>query len=178
MLAKLCLLNGLDDFDRETHTPPLDSDGRSPGFEHLSEHERQRAVSRLQRPRVDVGGFGTGSRTRWPPLTLHYHPVGQCCYFPDGIIRMLRQQDQAADPHRSSTSVRTQIGIGSCRVSPLAKQLVNEALDANRLSAGPMMERFEQAIAELHGCRFGLMCNSGTSALHIAVAAIKERERW
>src|SRR5262245_15266608 len=91
---------------------------------------------------------------------------------------MLRQQDQAADPHRSSTSARTQIGIGSCRVSPLAKQLVNEALNANRLSAGPMMERFEQAIAELHGCRFGLMCNSGTSALHIALAAIKERERW
>ena len=53
-----------------------------------------------------------------------------------------------------------------------------EALDSNRVSAGPMMERFEQSIAQLHGCRFGLMCNSGTSALHIALAAIKEREGW
>jgi dTDP-4-amino-4,6-dideoxygalactose transaminase len=75
-------------------------------------------------------------------------------------------------------TVRTQIGIGSCRISPLAKKLVLEALDNNRVSAGPMMERFERSIARLHGCRFGLMCNSGTSALHIALAAVREREGW
>jgi len=74
--------------------------------------------------------------------------------------------------------VRAQIGIGSCRISPLAKKLVLEALDNNRVSAGPMMERFERSIARLHDCRFGLMCNSGTSALHIALAAVKEREGW
>jgi dTDP-4-amino-4,6-dideoxygalactose transaminase len=53
-----------------------------------------------------------------------------------------------------------------------------DVLESNRVSAGPMMERFEQSIARLHGRRFGLMCNSGTSALHIALAAIKEREGW
>lgn len=53
-----------------------------------------------------------------------------------------------------------------------------EVLDSNRLSAGPMTDRFERDIARLHGCRFGLMCNSGTSALHIALAAVKEREGW
>ncbi|MDQ3244073.1 MAG: DegT/DnrJ/EryC1/StrS family aminotransferase, partial [Gemmatimonadota bacterium] len=30
----------------------------------------------------------------------------------------------------------------------------------------------------LHGCRFGLMCNSGTSALQIAIAALKETHGW
>jgi perosamine synthetase len=77
------------------------------------------------------------------------------------------------------TAVRgRQIGIGGCRISPLAKKLVMEVLDSNRLSAGPMMDRFERSIARLHDCRFGLMCNSGTSALQIALAAIKEREGW
>jgi len=73
---------------------------------------------------------------------------------------------------------RPQIGIGDCRISARAKELVLEVLDSNRLSAGPMMDRFEREVARLHGCRFGLMCNSGTSALHIAIAALKEKYGW
>ncbi len=53
-----------------------------------------------------------------------------------------------------------------------------ETLDANRLSAGPKTERFEALIAEAHGCDYGLMCNSGTSALQIALAAMKEHYGW
>ena len=71
-----------------------------------------------------------------------------------------------------------QIGVGDCRISPRARQLVLEVLDSGRLSAGPLMERFEHEIATLHGRRHGLMCNSGTSALHIALAALREREGW
>lgn len=76
------------------------------------------------------------------------------------------------------TGTPTQFGVGGCRISARAKDLVRQVLDSNRLSAGPMTERLEQEIARLHGQRFGLMCNSGTSALHIALAALKERERW
>ncbi len=71
-----------------------------------------------------------------------------------------------------------QIGVGGFAIGARAKQLVMEVLDSNRLSAGPMMARFEGEIARLHGCRYGLMCNSGTSALQIAVAALKERHGW
>ena len=71
-----------------------------------------------------------------------------------------------------------QIGVGGFAIGARAKQLVMEVLDSNRLSAGPMMARFEEEIASLHGCRYGLMCNSGTSALQIAVAALKERYGW
>ena len=35
-------------------------------------------------------------------------------------------------------------------------------LDTNRLTAGPMMSRFEREIASIHGCKYGLMCDSGT----------------
>ena len=71
-----------------------------------------------------------------------------------------------------------QIGIGDCDISERAKALVREVLDSNRLSAGPMMARFESEVAALHGCAYGLMSNSGTSALHIALAALKERNGW
>ena len=73
---------------------------------------------------------------------------------------------------------RRQIGVGGFRITDRARQLVNEVLDSGRLNAGPMMARFETAIATLHGRRFGLMCNSGTSALQIALAALKEHDGW
>ena len=83
---------------------------------------------------------------------------------------------QPGSPPRPGS--RPQIGIGGCRIGPRAKALVAEVLDSNRLSAGPMTERFERQIAELHGARYGLFCNSGTSALQIALAALKERDGW
>jgi dTDP-4-amino-4,6-dideoxygalactose transaminase len=73
---------------------------------------------------------------------------------------------------------RLQIGIGGCRITPRAKELVAQVLDSNRLSAGPVTERFEREIAEIHGHRYGLFCNSGTSALQIALAALKEKDGW
>lgn len=77
-----------------------------------------------------------------------------------------------------TVATRPQIGIGGCRVSENAKRLVMEVLDSNRLSAGPMIDRFEREIAALHDRRFGLFTNSGTSALQIALAALKERYGW
>jgi len=71
-----------------------------------------------------------------------------------------------------------QIGVGGFRISERAKELVRQVLDSNRITAGPMMERFEAEIAAIHGCRFGLMCNSGTGALQIALAALKEVHKW
>lgn len=73
---------------------------------------------------------------------------------------------------------RKQIGVGGLTISARAKELVMEVLDSGRLSSGPMMARFESEIASIHGCRYGLMCNSGTSALQIALAALKERYGW
>lgn len=76
------------------------------------------------------------------------------------------------------TSTRTQIGVGGLTLSERAKSLVMEVLDSNRLTAGPKMERFEAEMAAAHDCRFGVMCNSGTSALQIALAALKEVHGW
>ncbi|MFO1248271.1 MAG: aminotransferase class I/II-fold pyridoxal phosphate-dependent enzyme [Alphaproteobacteria bacterium] len=73
---------------------------------------------------------------------------------------------------------RPLIGVGTYTTSARARELVNEVLDSNRLSYGPMTQRFENEFARLHGCRFGIMSNSGTSALQIALQAMKELHGW
>jgi len=84
-----------------------------------------------------------------------------------------------AMPHEPAVgSSRARIGVGGFRLDARARQLVQEVLESNRLTAGPMMARFEREIARLHQRRYALMCNSGTSALHIALAALREVDGW
>ncbi len=71
-----------------------------------------------------------------------------------------------------------QIGVGGLFLSDYEKQLVNEVLDSNQLTYGPMTKKFESDFAKSHNCKFGLFMNSGTSALHIALAALKDMHGW
>jgi dTDP-4-amino-4,6-dideoxygalactose transaminase len=75
-------------------------------------------------------------------------------------------------------SGRPVIGVGTLNVNVRAKELVLEALNNNRLSYGPMVQSFESEFARLHSCRFGIMSNSGTSALQVALQAMKELHGW
>ncbi|MBI2658928.1 DegT/DnrJ/EryC1/StrS family aminotransferase [Candidatus Woesearchaeota archaeon] len=70
------------------------------------------------------------------------------------------------------------IGVGTLSISKNAKLYVNKTLDRKRLSYGQFTKKFEKKFSSLHQCRFGIMSNSGTSALHIAVAALKEIHNW
>ncbi|MBU06218.1 MAG: hypothetical protein CL877_09765, partial [Dehalococcoidales bacterium] len=70
------------------------------------------------------------------------------------------------------------VTVGTLNISPREKQLVLEALDNNRLSYGPMSQRFEAEFANLHNCRFGVISNSGTSSLQIALQTLKELHGW
>ena len=72
----------------------------------------------------------------------------------------------------------SQLGVGDLVISDLERRYVNEVLDSNRLSYGPFMRRFEAEFASLHGCRFGVMSNSGTSSLQVALQALKELHGW
>ena len=71
-----------------------------------------------------------------------------------------------------------QIGVGGLVLSDYEKQLVNEVLDSNRLTYGPMTKRFEREFAKKHKVKHALFMNSGTSALHVALAALKDRHGW
>lgn len=70
------------------------------------------------------------------------------------------------------------VTVGTLNISAREKQLVLEALDNNRLSYGPMSQRFEAEFANIHNCRFGVISNSGTSSLQIALQTLKELHGW
>lgn len=71
-----------------------------------------------------------------------------------------------------------EIGVGGFAVSPRARRYVDQVLRSNRLSYGPFHRRFEARFAAEHDSRRAIFCNSGTSALHIAVQALKEKHGW
>ena len=71
-----------------------------------------------------------------------------------------------------------QIGVGGLVLSEYEKQLANEVLNSNQLTYGVYTKRFEQEFAAIHDCKFSLFTNSGTSSLHIAIAALKDMHRW
>ena len=71
--------------------------------------------------------------------------------------------------------IKRKIGVGHAFVGELEKKYVNMALDAGRLSQGEFVYKFENQFAKLHEQRYGTACNSGTSALHVALEALKEK---
>lgn len=70
------------------------------------------------------------------------------------------------------------VNVGTLNISDKAKEYVNQALDANRLSYGPFLKKFETKFAEKHEACFAQVSNSGTSSLLIALQALKEFHGW
>ncbi len=81
-------------------------------------------------------------------------------------------------PASTKKQPRAQLGVGCSDIGPREIRYVNQVLKSQRLSYGPFTAKFEQRFAKGHQNRFGIMCNSGTSALRIAVACLKEHDQW
>ncbi len=71
-----------------------------------------------------------------------------------------------------------QIGVGDVTIGELEIQYVLDTLRKGRLSYGHYTASFEREFAREHGRKYAVFCNSGTSALQIAVQALKERNEW
>lgn len=74
--------------------------------------------------------------------------------------------------------MKNKIGVGYASVTEVEKKYVLEALDSQRLSQGKFVTAFEKKFAAMHGHRYGVMCNSGTGALHLALEALRETDGW
>lgn len=74
----------------------------------------------------------------------------------------------------------SRLGFGAVHVTdtPTVARNIQRVLKSNRLSYGPFIQEFEHRLSRAHGCRFGVMVNSGTSALQIAVACLAEVGGW
>lgn len=70
------------------------------------------------------------------------------------------------------------IGVGYASVSDLEKKYVLDALDNERLSSGKYVARFEKGFAHAHDQKYGVMSNSGTTALQLALETLKEVDKW
>jgi len=70
------------------------------------------------------------------------------------------------------------VTVGDFQTTPKMRELVGQVLDTGRISYGPMCREFEQRFAGLHDCRFGVLSNSGTSSLQVALQALKELHGW
>lgn len=70
------------------------------------------------------------------------------------------------------------IGVGHASVSEIEKKYVLDALENERLSQGEYVSKFEKKFAGEHDLKYGVMCNSGTTALQLALATLIETEKW
>ena len=55
---------------------------------------------------------------------------------------------------------------------------LNQVIDSGRISYGEKSLAFEQKFAQLHECKYAILSNSGTSALQVALQAMKEINGW
>jgi perosamine synthetase len=104
----------------------------------------------------------------------------------------MAESRETASPTRSRSPAQTgpprpvapmgpdllKVPVGDLRLGAKEKQYLAQVIDSNRLSYGPFSQRFEALFAQLHDCKYAIFCNSGTSALHLALAALKERHGW
>lgn len=70
------------------------------------------------------------------------------------------------------------ITLGSFMATNRAKQLVMEVMDSGRLSYGAKSAEYERRFALMHECEHGVVSNSGTSSLQVALQALKEMDGW
>lgn len=70
------------------------------------------------------------------------------------------------------------IGVGGMDIGPRERELMNQVLDSGQITGGPILTKFENEFARRHERNHGIMVNSGTSALQIALAALMEHDDW
>jgi len=61
------------------------------------------------------------------------------------------------------------IPFGTLSVTPRAKELIMEALEANRLSSGKLVREFEKRFAEVTGTKEAVAVSTGTDADALAL---------
>ena len=144
---------------------------------------QEQAVEELDRVLAPAGriilGLGRGERAGVQTM------LRQRGYQPDGqgtdLMATMRKGTPVLAPMEARPAAQgtpARIGLGTAEISALQREYVNDVLNKNRLSYGEYTQRFEQEFARLHDRRYAIFCNSGTSALQVAVHALKEHYQW
>lgn len=76
------------------------------------------------------------------------------------------------------TKVLHRVQMGDLRLGEEELAAIMDVAGSDRLSPGPFVQEFEDQFSARHGCEYGVMTNSGTDALRIALATLKEVHGW
>lgn len=69
--------------------------------------------------------------------------------------------------------------VSQPQVTQADKDAVNTVMEAGMISsAGPQVKEFAQEFAYAHGAKYGVVCNSGTNALYLALKAMGVGPGW
>jgi CDP-6-deoxy-D-xylo-4-hexulose-3-dehydrase len=74
--------------------------------------------------------------------------------------------------------INKKIGVGDIKLGALEKKYLAQVIDSSQLSYGVFSKKFEEEIAKEHESKFAVFSNSGTSALLVALLALKEKYKW
>jgi perosamine synthetase len=70
------------------------------------------------------------------------------------------------------------IKMAWANIDALSKAFVNDVLDSGWISRRKYIPQFEEEVARIHGAKYGILVNSGTDALRISLATLKEIYKW
>lgn len=70
------------------------------------------------------------------------------------------------------------VRVGDVKLNPLAKKYIKQIVATNRLTYGPFTQKFERIFAGLHQRRWAIFTSSGTGALLVGLASLKENYGW
>lgn len=71
-----------------------------------------------------------------------------------------------------------EIKVGNVTLGAQERINILQVIANNWVSPGPFVKEFETKFASYHDCQFGVMVNSGTDALRLALLAMKEKYKW
>jgi perosamine synthetase len=95
-----------------------------------------------------------------------------------GAAAPAKKAKRAVAAKKQAAAVPERIGVGGIELGKTERAYLKRVIDSNRLSYGPVTREFERLFARTHDCAEAIFCSSGTSAMHMALAALKEREGW
>jgi len=71
-----------------------------------------------------------------------------------------------------SAKAKVKVPFGTVSVTPKARELIHQALDANWVTQGPFVQEFEKKFAQVFGVKYAVAVSSGTDADAIACAVL------
>lgn len=72
----------------------------------------------------------------------------------------------------------SRIRLGDYQATDRTRKYMARVLESGRISYGPLCGEFEARFSLMHNSTYGVLSNSGTSSLQVALQALKEMDGW